>query len=186
MWKIQKTLLATASILGRLHADPWRQETALVELSTQDLVFGKIVSVDRDGYQLASSELGMPQQKYAMNPAFLAAREGKPYHSKVMIANDHLPLMVMAQPVRRFGKVIGVLIAEVNLRSVWDIVDHIQLGKTGHAYLIDEQGRTIAHPDKKQVLVNSDSLSADAINQIKNGQSGNFIKAVPCTFRLST
>ena len=176
---IQRTLLAATSILGRLHADPWRQETSLVELSTQDSIFGKIVSLNLDGHQLASSELGMPAQDYANDPAFIAARQGSPYHSEVKIADDHLPMMVMAQPIRRFGRVVGVLIAEVNLRSVWDIVDQIQLGKTGRAYLIDDHGRTIAHPDKKQVLTNSNSISADVINQIKNDQSGNFIKTVP-------
>ncbi|GEM_PF-803958 len=176
---IQRALLATASILGRLHMDSWRQETTLVELSTQDPVFGKIVSLDLDGDQLASSELGPPPQNYADDPAFLAARQGNAYHSQVMIASDHLPLMIMAEPVREFGRVVGVLMAEVNLRSVWDIVDHIQLGNTGHAYLVDEQGRIIAHPDKKQVLAKLDSLPKGVIEQIKNGQSGNFIKTVP-------
>lgn len=176
---VQRTLLATASILGRLHTNSWQQETILVELSAQDPVFGKIISLDLDGYQLASSELGLPPRNYADHPAFLTAREGKPYHSQVLIASDHLPMMMMAEPVREFGRVVGVLMADVNLRSVWDIVDHIQLGKTGHAYLIDEQGRIIAHPDKKQVLANLDPLPENVVGRIKNGQSGNFIRTVP-------
>jgi len=41
----------------------------------------------------------------------------------------------------------GVSVAEVNLKLIWDVVSQIKVGERGDAYLVDRQGRLIAHPD---------------------------------------
>ena len=50
----------------------------------------------------------------------------------------------------------GVSIAEVNLKLIWDVVSQIKVGERGSAYVIDRQGRLIAHPDISLVLRNTD------------------------------
>ena len=50
----------------------------------------------------------------------------------------------------------GVSIAEVNLKLIWDVVSQIKVGEKGSAYLIDREGRLIAHPDISLVLRNTD------------------------------
>src|ERR1700686_2801087 len=50
----------------------------------------------------------------------------------------------------------GVSVAEVNLKLIWDVVSQIRVGERGHAYVIDAQGRLIAHPDISLVLRNTD------------------------------
>src|SRR5262249_25603690 len=50
----------------------------------------------------------------------------------------------------------GVSIAEVNLKFIWDVVSQIKVGERGRAYVVDAQGRLIAHPDISLVLRNSD------------------------------
>src|SRR5262249_13465328 len=50
----------------------------------------------------------------------------------------------------------GVSIAEVNLKLIWDVVSQIKVGERGHAYVVDPQGRLIAHPDISLVLRNTD------------------------------
>src|SRR5262249_12846429 len=50
----------------------------------------------------------------------------------------------------------GVSIAEVNLKLIWDVVSPIKVGERGHAYVVDAQGRLIAHPDISLVLRNTD------------------------------
>jgi signal transduction histidine kinase len=50
----------------------------------------------------------------------------------------------------------GVSVAEVNLKLIWDVVSQIKVGKHGHAYVVDSQGRLIAHPDISLVLRNTD------------------------------
>src|SRR5437588_2025038 len=50
----------------------------------------------------------------------------------------------------------GVSVAEVNLKLIWDVVSQIKVGQRGHAYVVDAQGRLIAHPDISLVLRNTD------------------------------
>ena len=50
----------------------------------------------------------------------------------------------------------GVSIAEVNLKLIWDVVSKIKVGKHGQAYVVDAQGRLIAHPDISLVLRKTD------------------------------
>ena len=46
--------------------------------------------------------------------------------------------------------------AEVNLKLIWDVIATIKVGRTGYAYVVDRQGRLIAHPDISLVLRNTD------------------------------
>ncbi len=46
----------------------------------------------------------------------------------------------------------GVAVAEVNLKFIWDVVSAIRVGRTGEAFVLDRQGRLIAHPDISLVL----------------------------------
>src|SRR6185503_10274425 len=49
----------------------------------------------------------------------------------------------------------AIAIAEVNLRFIWDVVSEIRVGQTGQAYVVDSDGRLIAHPDLSLVLRNT-------------------------------
>ncbi len=44
----------------------------------------------------------------------------------------------------------------MNLKLIWDVVSQIKVGERGHAYVVDAQGRLIAHPDISLVLRNTD------------------------------
>ena len=46
--------------------------------------------------------------------------------------------------------------AEVNLTHIWDVVNQIRVGRNGRAYVVDAQGRLIAHPEISLVLRNTD------------------------------
>src|SRR5207247_5861867 len=47
-------------------------------------------------------------------------------------------------------------VAEVNLKFIWDVVSRIHVGKAGAAYVVDERGLLIAHPDIGTVLRKTD------------------------------
>lgn len=53
----------------------------------------------------------------------------------------------------------GSVVADVNLKLIWDIVAAIRIGETGRAFLIDSQGRLISHPDISLVLRRTDVSS---------------------------
>jgi signal transduction histidine kinase len=54
------------------------------------------------------------------------------------------------------GRSAGVTVAEVNLKFIWDVISRIQVGKAGAAYVVDERGLLIAHPDIGVVLRKTD------------------------------
>ncbi len=50
----------------------------------------------------------------------------------------------------------GVSVAEVSLKLLWDVITAIKVGQNGHAYVINAEGRLVAHPDISLVLRNTD------------------------------
>ena len=52
-------------------------------------------------------------------------------------------------------KEAGISIAEVNLKLIRDVVSQIKVGERGQAYVVDAEGRLIAHPDISLVLRNN-------------------------------
>ncbi|MCK5180260.1 MAG: HAMP domain-containing protein, partial [Candidatus Omnitrophica bacterium] len=89
-------------------------------------------------------------------------------------SENHIPYLTIAEPIKRFGKVRGILIADLNVRSIWDIVDAIVIGRSGSVYLIDRQSRIIAHQDKKKVLENASLTQIQVIQDVLSGQAGSF------------
>jgi signal transduction histidine kinase len=166
--KLPKVLLnATAAILGTTHADPWKQETVLVELGLSEPIFNRISFLDNHGKEAATSEIGTTLKDLSESHAFKKALAGEFFMSDVFISADHMPYATMSVPVRQFGKTTGVLLAEVNLRGLWDIVDNIKIGHTGRAYVVSDKGFLIAHEDKKKVLAN-ERIPMDATHFPKN------------------
>ncbi len=66
----------------------------------------------------------------------------------------------------------GASIAEVNLRFIWDVISQIKVGERGYAYVIDAQGRLIAHPDISLVLRSSDFSHLAQVRAARAGAFG--------------
>ena len=66
----------------------------------------------------------------------------------------------------------GVSVAEVNLKLIWDVVSQIKVGERGHAYVVDAQGRLIAHPDISLVLRNTDMSRLAQVRAARAGTGG--------------
>jgi two-component system, cell cycle sensor histidine kinase and response regulator CckA len=63
------------------------------------------------------------------------------------------PMMIMAVPVTDvFGDYMGTLIAELNLKFMWDLMERISIGENGSAYVVEKQGYLIAYRDISPVL----------------------------------
>jgi signal transduction histidine kinase/CheY-like chemotaxis protein/HPt (histidine-containing phosphotransfer) domain-containing protein len=91
------------------------------------------------------------------SPAFRGANESRTYYGPVYFSGDTEPFMTLA--ARSGGRNPNVVVAEVNLRFIWDLVAGIRVGNTGKAYVVDRMGLLIAHPDLWPALRRSD-LSA--------------------------
>ena len=65
----------------------------------------------------------------------------------------------------------GVIIAQVNLKFVWDVVAQTKVGQHGLAYVVDPQARLIAHPDISLVLRNIDLSQLSQVRAARETQS---------------
>ena len=65
----------------------------------------------------------------------------------------------------------GTLIAEVNLKLIWDVISAIKVGKTGFAFVLDRPGRLIAHPDISLVLRGAEEATSKPFQAIRDAIS---------------
>ncbi len=91
---------------------------------------------------------------FSADPRFVRAVADKIWFGPVEFRRGSEPYMTIA--LAHVGKTPGVTVADVNLKLVWDVVSAIHVGEKGFAYVVDDRGRLIAHPDLSLVLRDSD------------------------------
>lgn len=63
------------------------------------------------------------------------------------------PIIIMAVPIKNAtGDKSGYIMAEVNLKFMWDMMDSMKIGKKGLAYVTDRKGNLIAFGDEGRVI----------------------------------
>jgi signal transduction histidine kinase len=129
-----------------------------VRLLRQVLPITELVQLDRAGHeQLRVSRLSMDVvgagTDRSQEPAFKEAIANGVYFSAVYFRKESEPYLTMA--VRHGGK-SGVTVADINLKLILDVISQIRIGKNGYAYVVDRQGRLVAHPDISLVLRGTD------------------------------
>lgn len=93
----------------------------------------------------------------AADPVIIAARARKTAFGAVYFRQQTEPYLSIA--VAGDEPEAGIVVAEINLKFVWDLVSALHIGDSGYAYVVDRQGRLISHPDISLVLKQTD-LSA--------------------------
>jgi GAF domain-containing protein/HAMP domain-containing protein len=102
---------------------------------------------------------------------FLVPMQGERYLGPVSVSQYGEPLVVLALPVRNvLGEVTGVLSAEVNLKDMWDIIARMEIGRGGYAYVVDGEGRLIAHRDSSLVLQRRDLSRLEGVHSALLGR----------------
>ena len=84
------------------------------------------------------------------DPAVVGARANGVWYGPVQYQRDSEPYMRIAVAGNRAAA--GIVVADINLKLIRDIIAAIKIGDTGHALIVDESGRLIAHPDISLVL----------------------------------
>jgi signal transduction histidine kinase len=138
-----------------------RQVPAITELAQLDSTGHEQLRVSR----LAMDVIGS-QTDYSKDPKFTEAVAKKIYYGSVYFRRESEPYMTLSLAGTR--RDAGVSIAEVNLKFIWDVVSQIKVGERGRAYVVDAQGRLIAHPDISLVLRNSD---LSRLEQVKSARA---------------
>src|SRR3954464_14101770 len=125
-----------------------RQVAASTELAQIDSTGKERLRVSRLAMDMVDSGIDLSKE-----PKFTEAVAHKVYYGPVYFRKESEPYMTLAVAPPRKG---GVSFAEGNLKLIWDVVSQIMVGEHGRSYVVDAQGRLIAHPDISLVLRNTD------------------------------
>lgn len=79
------------------------------------------------------------------------------------------PSLTIGLPIRSGQSVVGVLSAQVELDKVSEMVEAIRFGETGFAWLVDTDGKVMAHPDRELVASRADVADHPAVQQALTG-----------------
>jgi len=125
--------------------DPWQIQMALAAFAHKNSEFMSVSLISAQGKFIASTR--WESQKFESVPAvlFKKALSGQTAISGVLLTEHRLPFIHIAVPAMKLGQVREVLWGELNLKSVWDVLEGITIGRTGHVYIMDLSGRYIAH-----------------------------------------
>ena len=126
-----------------------RQAPTITEVSHIDPTGHEQLRVSRLAMDVVGSKLDLSQ-----DPKFQRRSAHKVYFSPVYFRKESEPYMTIA--LAGSGEDAGVVAAEANLKLIWDVVSNLKVGKGGYAYVVDNQGRLIAHPDISLVLKKTD------------------------------
>jgi signal transduction histidine kinase/CheY-like chemotaxis protein len=126
-----------------------RQVPAVTEVAQLDAAGREQIRVSRLVKDVVGSQADFSHQDF-----FVEAMANKVYHGPVYFLRESEPYMTLSMAgIRRD---YGVIVAQVNLRFIWDVVSQIPVGASGRTYVVDPAGRLIAHPDISIVLRNTD------------------------------
>jgi signal transduction histidine kinase len=133
-----------AEMIGLLRRLPSVAELRWIDPAGREWLFVSRVGLDR-------AESGAD---FSADPRFIGARGGGTHASPVYFRGESEPFLSLA-----VGSPAGtgdVLIAEVNLKFVWEVVSRVRIGENGLAYVVDSRGQLVSHPDFSLVRPRTD------------------------------
>jgi methyl-accepting chemotaxis protein len=131
----------------------------------------QIYMMDQDGMQMykTSGELG----DRADRGYFQTAIEGDVSYSDVIMSRSQgVPIVVLAIPIKEAGEVKGVIGASLDLSFLSQLVSDVNPGEGGYAYIVEQNGKTIAHPKAEYVDEMKDLSDLSPVEEVINGNKG--------------
>jgi hypothetical protein len=146
--------------------EQWQQERILRNHVLDFHEFREISVFDASGRLQATSRVG-PSALAIPDSADLVGEGAQKYS----IATPHedadaLPTTTIAVPVVGGAEDRGWIVAEISLEELWRTVDHIKVGMTGYALLLDEHGKLLAHGnpnDKAKIASGAEAAPAERV-----------------------
>ncbi|KAA5845535.1 methyl-accepting chemotaxis protein [Pseudomonas chlororaphis] len=78
-------------------------------------------------------------------------------------------VVTIAMPVKKDGQLLGVVGGDLSLETLVKIINSVDFGGLGHAFLVSADGQVIVSPDKDQVMKNLKDVYPGANVHIQKG-----------------
>jgi HAMP domain-containing protein len=144
-----------------------RLVSAVMELARIDPNGHEQLHMSRLAATVVGSDIDLSQ-----DPKFVGAMGNGVYYGPVYFREATEPYMSLA--IGRRG--VGAVVAEISLKYIWDVVAGITVGEHDAAYVVDQNGKLIAHPDLCLVLRNTD---LSGLAQVRAARAPESPEAVP-------
>lgn len=137
-----------------------RQAPAIVNLALVDQHGRERLYVSRIGLNRIESGLARDT-----DPAVVGALASHVWFGEVRYNRGSEPYMTVAVAGNRPSA--GIVVADVNLKLIWDVISVIKVGENGLAFVLDRPGQLIAHPDISLVLRGGDEITSRPFARIR-------------------
>ncbi len=135
--------------------DQWQKEMALTAFLQANPQFVSVSILSLDGKRKVSTDLTGKIDINHDSETFKKAISGRQAVSGVILIENDFPHTHVATPMIRLGKTSEILWGELNLKSAWDVLEGITIGRTGRIYIMDMSGRYLAHREIERVVKTS-------------------------------
>ncbi|MCU0302740.1 MAG: PAS domain-containing protein [Thermoanaerobaculales bacterium] len=172
-------VLATAAWLTNPDTTtPDRWHLVLQELLGLEPAFRRLEMRDLDGRPVAAAARYSPRFPNRSEVAGVAERFSQSCRAATgaMISDVYIdpatsePLVSLCTPVvNPLREPRGALIAEVNLKFMWDLVDRLRVGRTGYAFVVDQDGDVLAFGDTARVLKGESAAHLPPVSRFVTG-----------------
>jgi signal transduction histidine kinase len=160
-----------ADIISATKLDTWQKQMALIAFNLNQKKFISVSLFSSDLQPVVSTGWTTPQLTGDDKNVVETVLNGSNAVSNVkLMAKDRLPFVQMAVPVKYLGKVKEVLWGELNLKSVWDLLEGINIGHSGQIFLMDLSGNYIAHREIERVMLPAPANNPQIIKLIRTAQ----------------
>jgi methyl-accepting chemotaxis protein len=156
-----KALNQTAALADMATMDPKRQNpilrTTLNEYSWSYLVF----TIDPKGMNVGRSD-DKPPIDYSDRIYYKQIMDGKPFGSQVVISKTtNKPALILSAPIYSGvaggeRQVAGVIAMGMSIADLSARITNLRIGKTGYVFLLDENGKVVAHQKEEYADTSAD------------------------------
>jgi signal transduction histidine kinase len=152
MENAKNSLVSLASVIAATKIDDWQQQMALAAFNHRTPEFMAVSLIPPTGKTVATTRWEPQNFAETDSVLFKKALSGETAVSHVMMLKEELPFAYIAVPVKKLGQVTEILWGELNLKSVWDVLEGITIGRTGQVFIMDLSGRYVAHREIDRVV----------------------------------
>jgi methyl-accepting chemotaxis protein len=150
-------VLQAAAKLGAVASMSREQQTEVLAAVRHTYPWMYLVfTVGQEGQNVARSD-DAPLTSYADRQYFKDVMAfGKPLSWEALIGKtSKKPALVIAVPIKSGDRTVGVLAAAMAIEDITRAVATWKAGSTGYAFLVDQNGKVVAHPREAFVLAQS-------------------------------
>ena len=146
------SILRTAAKLSEINSmDGAQQKPVLETIQKQYPWMYLVFTLGADGINVSRND-DVPLKDYSDRQYYKDIMRGKSLSWQTLIGKtSKKPALVLAVPIKSDDQTIGVMAAAMTVDDISKSIATWKTGKTGYAFLVDEKGYVVSHPNRQYV-----------------------------------